>query len=199
MIKNASTIHAHRHLSRIKSTHTNLSLPPCALLDHCPRHRAADGKTLENSSDGVTQTKGDQLLHQKKHTFYLQTINLTNSLLLAFNWNQVFSCVKLYLFIYWLMYLLCVFLCSFVFLLFYSAYVMSSFIMFLPLFEQALPATLPVLLLSHPLLICVLFCVSLFTTLFALSAKHFVYFCSLLLLLWLLLLLLFKHTDAAVR
>ncbi len=134
MIKNASTIHAHRHLSRIKSTHTNLSLPPCALLDHCPRHGAADGKTLENSSDGVTQTKGDQLLHQKKHTFYLQTIILTNSLLLAFNWNQVFSCVKLYLFIYWLMYLLCVFLCSFVFLLFYSAYVTSSFIVFLPLF-----------------------------------------------------------------
>ena len=49
----------HKHFSRTVSTHTNLSLPSCALLNHGARHGAADGETLENSSDGVTQTQGD--------------------------------------------------------------------------------------------------------------------------------------------
>lgn len=61
-----------RHEGRITCTRTNLSLPSCALLDHGARHGAADGKTLENTSDGVTQTQGDEFLHREKHTIYTQ-------------------------------------------------------------------------------------------------------------------------------
>ncbi len=112
----------------------------------------------------------------------------------AFNRNHVFSCKCHTAFTYSDLHLLCIFLCSFVFLLssvllllllchrfilfllfslsnvwFCSCDVISSCV--LPLFIQAPPAILPVLLLLHPLLICLPFRVSLFTSLFALSVK----------------------------
>lgn len=36
------------------------------ILDHTARERAADGKTLEHSSNGVTQTQSQQLLQQRQ-------------------------------------------------------------------------------------------------------------------------------------
>lgn len=53
------TTHAAQNKVRAFIMNTNLSLPSCALLNHAARHRAADGETLENTSNGVTEAQSD--------------------------------------------------------------------------------------------------------------------------------------------